>query len=130
MASVTANVLNVQIVKGDDSAITSESEIKLAAIFFDTANIAVTGGTDTIALACNTAIQNKQRNGKTVTCRANMIAPFQPGAQGTTLLNPSATLSTNTATVTPKASDWSTNASITTSAVDRPMAVLVAFTEA
>ena len=144
MATVTAVVQNVQIERGDDDARAAAiGNLKRATIYFDNGGVAVAGGTDTLDLAMATAIQNKVRNGKTVTVRTAAIsqalttqllaAPFTEVTHAGFI---TAAISSSTITITPKSDGYltgsadSTIASSSTVTNVRPYAVVCAYTEA
>ena len=76
MATVTAVVQNVQIERGDDDARAAAiGNLKRATVYFDNGGVAVTSaGSDVLSINLATAIQNKVRNGKTVTVRTASIS--------------------------------------------------------
>ena len=144
MAAVTAVVQNVQIERGDDDARAAAiGNLQRATIYFDAGGVAVAGGTDTLDLAMATAIQNKVRNGKTVTVRTASIsqalttqllaAPFTEVTHAGFI---TAAISSSSISITPKSDGYltgSTNSTIaasTTTTVVRPYAVVCAYTEA
>jgi hypothetical protein len=144
MAAVTAVVQNVQIERGDDDTRAAAiGNLKRATIYFDAGGVAVAGGTDTLDLAMATAIQNKVRNGKTVTVRTASIsqalttqllaAPFTEVTHAGFI---TAAISSSSISITPKSDGYltgSTNSSIASSStvvIVRPYAVVCAYTEA
>jgi hypothetical protein len=144
MSVVTAVVQNVQIERGDDDVRSAAiGNLKRATIYFDNGGVAVAGGTDTLDLAMATAIQNKVRNGKTVTVRTASIsqalttqllaAPFTEVTHAGFI---TAAISSSAISITPKSDGYltsSTNSTIASSAtvvVVRPYAVICAYTEA
>ena len=144
MAAVTAVVQNVQIERGDDDARAAAiGNLKRATIYFDNGGVAVAGGTDTLDLAMATAIQNKVRNGKTVTVRTasisqalttQLLAAPQTEVTHAGFIN--AAISSSTIAIVPKSDGYltgstdSTIASSATVVVVRPYAVICAYTEA
>ena len=144
MSVVTAVVQNVQIERGDDDVRSAAiGNLKRATIYFDNGGVAVAGGTDTLDLAMATAIQNKVRNGKTVTVRTASISqalttqllawPFTEVTHAGFI---TAAISSSAISITPKSDGYltgSTNSTIASSAtvvVVRPYAVICAYTEA
>lgn len=146
MATVTAVVQNVQIERGDDDARAAAiGNLKRATVYFDNGGVAVVGPTDGDVLSINlaTAIQNKVRNGKTVTVRTASIsqalttqtlaAPFTEVTHAGFI---TAAISSSTITIAPKSNGYvtgssdSTIASSATVVVVRPYAVVCAYTEA
>jgi hypothetical protein len=147
MATVTAVVQNVQIERGDDDARAAAiGNLKRATVYFDNGGVVVTGPTDGDVLSINlaTAIQNKVRNGKTVTIRTASIsqalttqllaAPFTEVTHAgfiTAAISAGATI-----TIAPKSNGYltgsadSTIASSATVTNVRPYAVVCAYTEA
>ena len=73
MSSLDAAILNVVIERGaDDGSAGSIGALRLATIYFDADGVAVAGGTDTLGVQLNTAIQNSVRDGKTVTASSGI----------------------------------------------------------
>ena len=144
MAAVTAVVQNVQIERGDDDARAAAiGNLKRATIYFDNGGVAVAGGTDTLDLAMATAIQNKVRNGKTVTVRTasisqalttQLLAAPQTEVTHAGFIN--AAISSSTIAIVPKSDGYltgstdSTIAASSTVVIVRPYAVVCAYTEA
>ena len=143
MATVTAVVQNVQIERGDDDARAAAiGNLKRATVYFDNGGVTVTGGTDTLSINLATAIQNRVRNGKTVTVRTTAVsqalttqllaAPFTEVTHAAYIASgPTASV----ITLTPKSDGYGadTNSTIASSAtvvVVRPYAVVCAYTEA
>jgi len=135
MASVTAKLIDTVLQRGDDTFIGSENNAYrtfAATVYFDNNSLQVAGGTDTLDQNVATAIQNAKRNGKTVTVRSASVTQTLQNSVNTF----SATLAisgTTTVQLTPKGSsnnDWSTNATITAVAANRPYGVHVTYTEA
>lgn len=147
MASVTAVVRDVVIERGPDDSRGSSTDsigtLKRATIYFDNNGVAVVGGTDTLDLAMNTAIQNSVRNGKTVTVRTACISQ----ALSTQLLAAPYTdvthagfvtgaISASAISITPKSDGYvtgSTNSTIAAAATVqnvRPYGVYCTYTEA
>tara|TARA_R110000868_G_scaffold62436_1_gene188646 strand:+ start:920 stop:1327 length:408 start_codon:yes stop_codon:yes gene_type:complete len=135
MAARTATVKGIRLVRGDDSAMSAETdntrthyaEVSLAN---DTASTVI-GGTDTLDLDLSTGIQNSRRDGKTVTVRSAAVCI--PALVGSTFYTATNSLSSNTISLTPKlAADWTTNATLpaNTTATNRPFTVLVVYTVA
>jgi hypothetical protein len=146
MATVTAVVQNVQIERGDDDARAAAiGNLKRATVYFDNGGVAVVGPTDGDVLSINlaTAIQNKVRNGKTVTVRTASIsqalttqllaAPFTEVTHAGFI---TAAISSSTITIAPKSNGYVTGSSDSTIASSatvtnvRPYAVVCAYTEA
>jgi hypothetical protein len=110
MASRTGTVIDVEILRGNDTQTTKLYKTCVVYVNNDTSSTVI-GGTDTLDANLQTAIQNKLRNGKTVTPRS--IAIHQAGAAGGTEYAATVALSSVTAQITPKnVSDWSTNATL------------------
>ena len=142
MSAVTAVVRNVVIERGDDDARGSAiGNLKRATIYFDAGGTAVTGGTDTLDLAMNTAIQNSLRNSKTVTVRTCCISQAlttqtSAGVEVTHAGFITGAISSSAISITPKSDGYvtgSTNSTIAAAAsasVVRPYGVLCTFTEA
>lgn len=147
MATVTAVVQNVQIERGDDDARAAAAAIgnlKRATVYFDNGGVAVTSaGSDVLSINLATAIQNKVRNGKTVTVRTASIsqalttqllaAPFTEVTHAGFI---NAAISSSTIAIVPKSDGYvtgSTDSTIASSATVtnvRPYAVVCAYTEA
>jgi len=144
MATVTAVVQNVQIERGDDDVRAAAiGNLKRATVYFDNGGVAVVGGTDVLSVNLATAIQNRVRNGKTVTVRTAAIsqalttqllaAPFTEVTHAGFI---TAAISSSTITITPKSDGYltgsadSTIASSSTVTNVRPYAVTCAYTEA
>ena len=145
MATVTAVVQNVQIERGDDDARADAiGNLKRATVYFDNGGIAVTSaGSDVLSINLATAIQNKVRNGKTVTVRTasisqalttQLLAAPQTEVTHAGFIN--AAISSSTIAIVPKSNGYltgstdSTIASSATVVVVRPYAVTCAYTEA
>ena len=141
MASVTAVVQNVQIERGnDDVRAAAIGNLKRATIYFDNGGVAVTGvaAVDTLDLDMAAAIQNKVRNGKTVTVRTAAISQAlttqtNAGVEVTHAGFLTA-VSASAVSLTPKSDGYvtgSTGSNIGASlAVVRPYAIVCAYTEA
>jgi hypothetical protein len=145
MSTVTAVVQNVQIERGDDDVRTAAiGNLKRATVYFDNGGVAVTsGGSDVLSINLATAIQNKVRNGKTVTVRTASIsqalttqllaAPFTEVTHAGFI---NAAISSSTIAIVPKSDGYltgstdSTIASSSTVTNVRPYAVTCAYTEA
>lgn len=146
MATVTAVVQNVQIERGDDDARAAAiGNLKRATVYFDNGGVAVTSaGSDVLSINLATAIQNKVRNGKTVTVRTASIsqalttqllaAPFTEVTHAgfiNAAISGGATIA-----IVPKSDGYltgSTDSTIASSATVtnvRPYAVVCAYTEA
>jgi hypothetical protein len=141
MASVTAVVQNVQIERGDDDVRAAAiGNLKRATIYFDNGGVAVTGvsSVDTLDLNMATAIQNKVRNGKTVTVRTAAIsqALTTQTTAGVEVTHAGfiSVVSSSSVSLTPKSDGYvtgSTSSNITASlTVVRPYAIVCAYTEA
>jgi hypothetical protein len=144
MATVTAVVQNVQIERGDDDVRAAAiGNLKRATVYFDNGGVAVAGGTDVLSINLATAIQNKVRNGKTVTVRTASISQAitsqllaAPQTEVTHAGFITAAISSSTVTITPKSDGYvtgstdSTIASSSTVVIVRPYAVTCAYTEA
>ena len=145
MATVTAVVQNVQIERGDDDARAAAiGNLKRATVYFDNGGVAVVGGTDVLSVNLATAIQNRVRNGKTVTVRTAAISQAitsqllaAPYTEVTHAGFITAAISAGTTiTITPKSDGYltgstdSTIASSSTVTIVRPYAVTCAYTEA
>lgn len=146
MATVTAVVQNVQIERGDDDARAAAiGNLKRATVYFDNGGVAVTSaGSDVLSINLATAIQNKVRNGKTITIRTASIsqalttqllaAPFTEVTHAG-FIN-AAISSGATIAIVPKSDGYltgSTDSTIASSATVtnvRPYAVTCAYTEA
>lgn len=133
MAAVSASNTSVEILRADDDAPAFAGEsnnfrLKRAVIYGTNGSTAVAGGTDTLDFACGTLIQNSVRNGKTVTVRAACV--YQCASTGATTYAATSSISTNTVSLTPKTSDWSTNATVSASTLVKPFAILVSYSEA
>lgn len=134
MASVTAKVRGVQLDRGDDDATGAENanfKCKRYLISFDHNGVQVAGGTDTLDLAVDTAITGNNREGKAVTLRsACIVAPIYDGATKTSFAG-TITIASNTVSVTPKTSDWTTNGTLLATHIgDRPYVLCVTVNEA
>lgn len=144
MATVTAVVQNVQIERGDDDVrVAPIGNLKRATVYFDNGGVAVAGGTDTLSINLAVSIQNKVRNGKTVTVRTASIsqalttqllaAPFTEVTHAGFI---NAAISSSTIAIVPKSDGYltgSTDSTIASSATVtnvRPYAVVCAYTEA
>lgn len=141
MASVTAVVQNVQIERGnDDARAAAIGNLKRATIYFDNGGVAVTGAgaVDTLDLDMAVAIQNKVRNGKTVTVRTASLSQAlttqtNAGVEVTHAGFITA-VSASAVSLTPKSDGYvtgSTGSNIGAGlAVVRPYAIVCAYTEA
>ena len=143
MATVTAVVQNVQIERGnDDARAAAIGNLKRATVYFDNGGVAVAGGTDTLSINLAVSIQNKVRNGKTVTVRTAAISQAlttqllaSPQTEVTHAGFITAAISSSTITITPKSDGYvtgDTNSTIASSAtvtVVCPYAVVCAYTE-
>ena len=139
MASVTAVVQNVQIERGDDDVRAAAiGNLKRATVYFDNGGVAVAGGTDVLSINLATAIQNKVRNGKTVTVRTAAIsqALTTQTSAGVEVTHAGfiTAVSSSSVSLTPKSDGYisaSTGSNIGASlTVVRPYAVICAYTEA
>lgn len=145
MATVTAVVQNVQIERGDDDARAAAiGNLKRATVYFDNGGVAVTSaGSDVLSINLATAIQNKVRNGKTVTVRTCCVSQAlttkllaSPYTEVTHAGFITAAISSGSISITPKSDGYltgSTNSTIAASATvenARPYAVYCTFTEA
>ena len=141
MASVTAVVQNVQIERGnDDVRAAAIGNLKRATIYFDNGGVAVTGvsSVDTLDLDMAAAIQNKVRNGKTVTVRTAAIsqALTTQTSAGVEVTHAGfiTAVSASAVSLTPKSDGYvtgSTGSNITAGLpVVRPYAIVCAYTEA
>lgn len=141
MASVTAVVQNVQIERGnDDARAAAIGNLKRATIYFDNGGVAVTGvaSTDTLDLDMAVAIQNKVRNGKTVTVRTAAIsqALTTQTTAGVEVTHAGfiTAVAASAVSLTPKSDGYvtgSTSSNIGANlAVVRPYAIVCAYTEA
>ncbi len=135
MAAVTATIADVKILEGDDDAPGYPGEsnnfrLKRAVVYVTNGATAVTASTDTLDVNLSTAISGKVRNGKTPTVRSWAI--YQCASTGAASYAATATLSTNTLSITPTTSDWSTAATVAASALSgkKPFGILVAYSEA
>jgi len=145
MATVTAVVQNVQIERGDDDVRAAAiGNLKRATVYFDNGGVAVTSaGSDVLSINLATAIQNKVRNGKTVTVRTasisqalttQLLAAPQTEVTHAGFIN--AAISSSTIAIVPKSDGYltgSTDSTIASSATVtnvRPYAVVCAYTEA
>ena len=146
MASLPATILNVVIERGaDDGSVSAIGALRLATVYCDAGGAAVAGGTDTLGVQLNTAIQNAARDGKTVTIRSACISK----ALVTTLLASPNTKTTyagflsvvgavtaNAVEITPKSDGYLTGssnatiASTATVAVTSPYAITCSYTVA
>ena len=114
MAARTATVQAVNLVRGPDDAYGNENAAFTMfsaelSIWNNTANTVI-GGTDTLDCNLATAIQNARRDGKTVTIRsASVVGSANVAGTG---YNATSSLSNNTVSLSPVASDWSTNATL------------------
>jgi len=134
MASRTATVQAVNLVRGPDDAYGNENagytvysaEISL----WNNTSSTVAGGTDTLDCNLATAIEDARRDGKTVTIRS--MAVVGAAVVGGTSYAASHAVSTNTIQLTPKTSDWSTNATLpaNTSTTQRYYRVVAGYTVA
>jgi hypothetical protein len=134
MASRTATVQAVNLVRGPDDAYGNEAagytvhsaEISL----WNNTSSTVAGGTDTLDCNLATAIEDARRDGKTVTIRS--MAVVGAAVVGGTSYAASHAVSTNTIQLTPKTSDWSTNATLpaNTSTTQRYYRVVAGYTVA
>lgn len=136
MAAVVGDVLALTIVRGPDvnnGAENANFKTFHGILWLNNAvagvNTQVAGGTDTLDCNVQTAIAAQTRNGKTATVRGvpQVCSPLMNSVNsfsGTT------TVSSQTASITPKTSDWTTNATITAVAATRPYGLAVTWTEA
>lgn len=134
MAARTAVVRAVEIVRGDDRARNGESTTatKVALISIDNGSVGtVIGGTDTLDCDLSAALAAVVRNGLTASVRGASVAgaAYVSG----TAYAATSSLSSNTISLTPKTTDWSTNATLPigpVSANDRPYMIAVTYSEA
>lgn len=138
MASRTAAVKNVLLLRGDDDArATAIGILRRAVVYIDNNLLVVTGGTDTLDCDLGAAIEGSVRNGKTVTVRTVAIeqALTTQTTAGVEVTHAGyMTLSGNTISITPKSDGYltgSTNSTITASLpAVQPYGVFVTYTEA
>ncbi|TSA39424.1 hypothetical protein D4Q85_01130 [bacterium] len=143
MASRTATVRNVVIERGPDDARTDAvalavGNLRRATVYLDPGGLVVTAGADTLDCNLATAIQNSERDGKTVTilgCPAITQALTTVTNAGVEVTHAGfTTLSTNTISITPKSDGYvtgSANSTITASLpYQRPYAVMVSYMSA
>lgn len=141
MASVTAVVQNVQIERGsDDVRAAAIGNLKRATVYFDNGGVAVTGvaSVDTLDLDMAAAIQNRVRNGKTVTVRTASLsqALTTQTSAGVEVTHAGflTAVSASAVSLTPKSDGYvtgSTGSNIgATLAIVRPYAIVCAYTEA
>lgn len=127
MATRTATVKSVEILRGHDDVVPANSVYKRVAVHFQNeTGSSVIGGTDTLQIAnVGTQIGNFLRTGKTYTVYAGSnVMPWQSGMQGGTEYGFTISMTGNQLDLTPKSqSDWSTNATLPAGAQDRPFAV-------
>jgi hypothetical protein len=136
MAARTASVRAVEIVRGNDAAFPGEvaaTITKIALVHIENGEAStVAGGTDTLDCDLSAAISGKVRGGigSTVTIRSACVV--RPAYVNSTAYAATSSLSTNTVSLTPKQSDWSTNATLpaNTTKTDRCFVVAVGYTEA
>lgn len=143
MASLPATILNVVIERGaDDGSVSAIGALRLATVYCDAGGQEIAGGTNTLGVQLNTAIQNSVRDGKTVTIRSACISK----ALVTTLIAAPYTkvthagfmsvISANRVEITPKSNGYltgstdSTIASSATVAVTSPYAITCSYTVA
>lgn len=134
MAARTATVQAVDLVRGPDDAYGNENAAftmySAELSIWNNTSSTVIGGTDTLDCDLATAIQNVRRDGKTVSIRsAAVVGAANVAGTGYTA---SSSLSTNTVSLSPKTSDWSTNATLpaNTSTTNRYYRVVCGYTVA
>lgn len=134
MAARTATVQAINLVRGPDDAYGNEDAKYTVfsaelSIWNNTSNTVI-GGTDTLDCDLATAIQNARRDGKTVSIRSAAVVGCANVA-GTSYAATSS-LSTNTISLTPKSSDWSSNATLpaNTSVTNRYYRIIAGYTVA
>jgi len=144
MAAVPAANIQVVIERGnDDNNGSAIGNLKRASIYFDAGGTAVAGGTDTLDLDMEAAIEGSVRNGKTVTARTCSISQAlttallaSPYTKVTHAGFITGAISSGSISITPKSDGYltgSTNSTIaasSTTQVVKPYCVVVAYTEA
>jgi hypothetical protein len=142
MAAVTATVLGVQLIRGNDDARTDSvalavGNLKRAIVSITPGGTAVAGGTDTLDCDLSAAISGSTRNGLTPTVRTVALeqAITTQTSAGVEVTHAGfMTLSSNTVSITPKSTGWVTGSTNSTIAASlpyvRPYAVFVTYTEA
>jgi len=125
MAAVSATLRAVQIAQGPFGQVTNGAQWTDVIIYIDPNGAAVTSGVDTLDLAsAGSAIAGFIRDGNTYTPRC--AALYQPFLTGTTNVFGPVTVAGGTVSLTPTASDFTTNAGIAASApVNAPFGILV-----
>lgn len=139
MASVPATVRSIVIERGNDDVHASAiGNLIRATIYLDNdGGTAVAGGTDTLNLNLAAAIQNDLRDGKTVTIRTaaiNQALETQTSAGVKACHAGFLSMSSNTASITPKSTSYLTGGTNSTIAASTPVSIpygiYVAFTAA
>lgn len=135
MSSVPAVVRSVIIERGNDDVHASAiGNLRRATIGLDSGGTtAVAGGTDTLDLNLATAIQNSVRDGKTVTIRTASISQAlqTETAAGVKVTHAGfLSMSSNTASITPKSDGYLTGSSNSTIAAATPIGIPYAITVA
>jgi hypothetical protein len=125
MAVVSATVRAVTFALGPFDQTSGGTDLRVVNVYFDSAGVTVTGGTDTLDVAAlGTTIAANARDGKTYTPRAFSL--IQGYRTGTSNVYGTVALATAALRLTPTTSDFSTAATVTGSnPVDAPFGVSV-----
>ena len=125
MAVVSATVRAVTVVLGPFDQTSGGTDLRVVNVYFDSAGVTVTGGTDTLDVAAlGATIAANVRDGKTYTPRA--LSLIQAYRTGTSNVFGTVAIATAALRLTPTTSDFSTAAGITGSnPVDAPFGVSV-----
>lgn len=125
MATRTASVVSVEILRGDDDTFGTTSRCRRVVIGLTNGTAGtVIGGTDTLRIAdVGTSIASFTQGGLTYTLRAAAI--YQNAVSGGTAYFGTLSLSSNQVDLTPKAvSDYSTNATLPSGAGEAPYQIM------
>lgn len=124
MSAVTATVLDARIISGPHDAGSSAKVHVRVELYLTNAATQVAGGTDTLDCDVQAALRAAFRNAKTYTLRDWMVC--QTPMAGATEYGATGTVSSNTISLTPKTvAAWTSNATISASALTRPIGIAV-----
>lgn len=134
MATRTATVVGVSLVRGPDNLIAGETVVKAYAVLIDNqSGSSVIGGTDTLRVtSLVTSINSFVKDGKTRTVVGGGVAPYQPGVGSDgTAYGFTYSLSTAQLDLTPESiTNWTTDATLPAGSMQRPFGVVVMVQEA
>lgn len=135
MAARTASVRAVEIVRGNDAAFPGESttSTKIALVHIENGESnTVIGGTDTLDCDLAAAIAGKVRNVASSSITVRGACVVRAAYANSTAYGATHTLSSNTISLRPKLTDWSTDATLpaNTTKTDRCYVIAVGYSEA